>query len=744
MPAKKKEDRKLKQKECMRKLREERKNRPLENEEAKRKERERYHRRKAEGKIKLVAQMTAREKRLQQKKWREKSKKSYDLKKAQTRGVDYFEENAPPPTPSNALENVNLRDGRMSSGKKRRRKTLSTLHSKIKALQSKLKMVENKRDKYKMRLKRLEQKQIQETPQKNVQKLLRGQRVSKIIKRKLLFGEVLKKQIKENYKSLKSPRDKQLVWNSLNGQVILKYRYIKDIKKITSNSYVGQRGKLDKRRHKKAVGVLKEIVTEYLEKDENSRLCAGKKETVTQKKIKVQKRYLNDTLQNLYKKFKKENPKVKMSYSLFCKLRPFWILSPKACSRDTCLCITHTNFNFIVKKLKQMEVIRENSDNDVVRHLCCSKEDNYDCLKRQCKNCKDYKIKMNVSHYDESDVVEVERWITKKVLKQFKGEQKISQRTIKEKITLKVKDLIINFKKEIPVFIKHVSNIAHQFKIIKDIKEELKEGDILIHMDFSQNYTCKYGSEVQAAHFGSSKPQVSLHTVVVYFNDNGNTKPLSFCTISDSLRHDPSAVCAHLNPIIDYMLQKLPYLHNVHFFSDGPTTQYRNKSMFFLLAKYLSSRLRAECIRWHYSEKGHGKGAPDGIGGYLKRAADKLVATGEDIPNSRVFYEKLKNHSSIQVIYVDAKDINSIDAFLPIDLDTFKGTLKIHEVTWTKNCSALQVRELTCRECSPDKKCKHFGLGEIPLNTISSILFFELFFVLILNIAYMILSISFL
>lgn len=58
-------------------------------------------------------------------------------------------------------------------------------------------MVENKRDKYRMRLKRLEQKQIQETPQKNVQKLLRGQRVSKIIKRKLLFGEVLKKQIKK-------------------------------------------------------------------------------------------------------------------------------------------------------------------------------------------------------------------------------------------------------------------------------------------------------------------------------------------------------------------------------------------------------------------------------------------------------------------------------------------------------------------------------------------------------------------
>lgn len=46
------------------------------------------------------------------------------------RGIDYFQENSPPLTPSNALEivNVNPRDGRMSSGEKIRRKTLSTLH----------------------------------------------------------------------------------------------------------------------------------------------------------------------------------------------------------------------------------------------------------------------------------------------------------------------------------------------------------------------------------------------------------------------------------------------------------------------------------------------------------------------------------------------------------------------------------------------------------------------------------------
>lgn len=34
---------------------------------------------------------------------------------------------------------------------------------------------------------------------------------------------------------------------------------------------------------------------------------------------------------------------------------------------------------------------------------------------------------------------------------------------------------------------------------------------------------------------------------------------------------------------------------------------------------------------WNYYEAGHGKGAPDGIGGVTKRTADRLVAEGKDI-----------------------------------------------------------------------------------------------------------------
>lgn len=63
-------------------------------------------------------------------------------------------------------------------------------------------------------------------------------------------------------------------------------------------------------------------------------------------------------------------------------------------------------------------------------------------------------------------------------------------------------------------------------------------------------------------------------------------------------------------------------LENVHFLSDGPSQKYRNKNMFYLIATFFQKELQCQSIRWHFTEKGHGKGAPDGIGGAIKRTAD--------------------------------------------------------------------------------------------------------------------------
>lgn len=98
----------------------------------------------------------------------------------------------------------------------------------------------------------------------------------------------------------------------------------------------------------------KKINTSFL-RDDVSRNTAGKKETITKGKQKVQKRFLLDSLKNLFKAFKSENPNAKCSYFYFTKNRPFYVVAVDG--RDICLCKVHTNAAAKIKALKQKRVI---------------------------------------------------------------------------------------------------------------------------------------------------------------------------------------------------------------------------------------------------------------------------------------------------------------------------------------------------------------------------------------------------
>lgn len=115
----------------------------------------------------------------------------------------------------------------------------------------------------------------------------------------------------------------------------------------------------------------KEAVRKFLEKDECSRITSGKKETITKNKQNRQIRFLNDTMLNLYEKFKEET-KIKMSYALFCRFRPFWVLVPNVNKRNTCLCVTHTNMEMMVTALKKAAIINRKFCNRFgEKHLLC-------------------------------------------------------------------------------------------------------------------------------------------------------------------------------------------------------------------------------------------------------------------------------------------------------------------------------------------------------------------------------------
>ncbi|GBP27700.1 hypothetical protein EVAR_82747_1 [Eumeta japonica] len=67
---------------------------------------------------------------------------------------------------------------------------------------------------------------------------------------------------------------------------------------------------------------------------------------------------------------------------------------------------------------------------------------------------------------------------------------------------------------------KHERNIVHQHSAYKIKKTKLLKKEAVIHMDFSENYLTKYAEEIQAFHFGGSRQQISLHTVVTYTKED--------------------------------------------------------------------------------------------------------------------------------------------------------------------------------------------------------------------------------
>lgn len=102
------------------------------------------------------------------------------------------------------------------------------------------------------------------------------------------------------------------------------------------------------RRNQETRDKVKDKVLEFLMRDDISRCMPGKQDAVKNSGEMKQIRILNDYLRNLHDKFLAENPEIKCSLSLFCKLRPSHVKLTSLISRSTC----HQNMAMKLKCLK--------------------------------------------------------------------------------------------------------------------------------------------------------------------------------------------------------------------------------------------------------------------------------------------------------------------------------------------------------------------------------------------------------
>ena len=147
--------------------------------------------------------------------------------------------------------------------------------------------------------------------------------VNKEVRRELLWSASMKRNLAEKYKNLRSQKGKQIFSKIVGGKVLRKYRVVSqctgflhrkllksNANRLTTFSY--------ERMKSASQQFVKNEVQSFLESDENSRLCPGKRDIIKRDGVCYQKCYLNGTLKDLHSKFVKSN--FNMSLALFVNL----------------------------------------------------------------------------------------------------------------------------------------------------------------------------------------------------------------------------------------------------------------------------------------------------------------------------------------------------------------------------------------------------------------------------------------
>lgn len=704
---------------------------PAKHELYKQKERERYMKRKADGKLLMIASMPKRAKRQKRKQWRTNTRAYRARIQIDAQAEKFVASNSPPSTPTtNFADNPLVHgsgssDRRKTSGRKKVRRDRVKAYRQLQKKELELKNAHRQIEKYRKRLQRLKRNQssgatgASPSPRTKVTKLLGNQNVSNNVRKELIFSAVLQKQLKHNLVSSGPINARQrMIATAVSGSLIQKYRQVKRMQKFCSwKWFTSARNKIQagvwqsKKRQDAISDCLKKKVVDFYQLDCNSRMCSGKKDCITRGKLKQQKRLLTDTIENLYSKFTAMNSE-KLSYASFCILRPFWVIQPRIQDRNTCLCMKHDNVQFLLDRLHCMKIIGCTSVDELCRSVSCDSISKV-CAYGECIICKHKQVKPLPGSGDVMDKQSFYyKWSKQKQTRPSHkgGEIKVIV-TTKLRVTGTGREMLLALNKCLPEFVKHCYRISHQYNFIKNLKDRLTQEECILHIDFSENYVCKYSQEAQSVHFGASQQQASLHTGVLYTaskdkSTDGTAECMSFCSMSDNTRHDPAAIWAHLQPVLNMISEKYPEVHVVHFLSDGPTSQYRNRTNMYLFSQ-LSSFGPFECGTWNYSESGHGKGAADGIGGSLKRMADRLVAQGRDIATPKSLFDSLNGQTKTNLFYITSEDISKVEEVVKqLSLKQVNKTMSIHQIV-LRTPQHIETRYLSCT-CSGINFCTHY------------------------------------
>lgn len=374
---------------------------------------------------------------------------------------------------------------------------------------------------------------------------------------------------------------------------------------------------------------VKNLVHEFYQSDEYSRMCPGKKQYVSiqvdGKRQHFQKRLLLLNIKELYLEFVKISLDVKIGFSKFCELRPKWCIPVGGASglHSVCVCEYHQNAKLLALKIPDI------SDYKNLLTLVVCDLTNRDCMLHSCDNCPDNDTLKEylTTLFDKHSIEEIT----------FNQWQKANKKHDIVPITLPVDDFIEKACQQIDQLRDHHYIAKNQAAYLQHLKITLASNHILILLDFAENYSFLIQDAVQGFHWNNS--QATLHPFVIYFMEENKIKCKSICIISDNLQHNTNSVHCFIHEVLKHLKNLIPYFNHCIYFSDGASSQYKNyKNISNLCHHKQDHDVSAE---WHFFATSHGKSACDGVGGTVKRlvARASLQSLVDPINSSEKMYD---------------------------------------------------------------------------------------------------------
>lgn len=361
-----------------------------------------------------------------------------------------------------------------------------------------------------------------------------------------------------------------------------------------------------------------DLVVNFYENDENSRMMPGKKDCVSvrtsQGRVTMQKRLVLTNLRELFRLFKERHPEIKVGFSKFAELRPpYCVLAGASGTHSVCVCTIHQNVKLLIESIKLCDL--ETSDGLSVQSY-------QHCIAQaicnppmplgyfgECKQCPGHSSVQTLIQQllDDNmiDSVTFKQWVS-------------VDRSTLETFTKTADAFVEYFCEKLLALVPHSFFATQQSSYFSECKANLKTGEVVVQADFSENYAFILQDAAQGFHWNNS--QATVHPFVVYYTHSQVEHHISFVVISDCLQHDTIAVYLFQKKLIMFLKQTLPFpLKKIAYFSDGAASQYKNRKNFSNLCHHeLDFGVKAE---WHFSATSHGKGACDGLGGTVKRLA---------------------------------------------------------------------------------------------------------------------------